>query len=275
VLMIHGLADYFFQTHVADHFAAGGWDVYGIDLRRFGRSLLSHQTPNFCRSIGDYYPELDAAAEFIRGQGARTLLVCGHSTGGLIAPLWAADRPAGTVDGLFLNSPFLQFPVPWFVRWPALAIVAAVPPRAGRVALPRRAAETYAVATHSSHGGEWSYDLSLKPAAGYPIRLGWLGAIREAHARVGRGLGLGIPVLVGSSGRSFEPRRDAEEAARRTDVVLKVADIERLSGRLGSAVTYVKFEDAMHDLTLSAPAVRAEVFRRLDSWATTSLVPPS
>ena len=66
VLYVHGFVDYFFQTHLADFFVEHGWDFYALDLRKYGRSLLPHQTPNFCRSLTDYYPELDEAARIIR-----------------------------------------------------------------------------------------------------------------------------------------------------------------------------------------------------------------
>jgi alpha-beta hydrolase superfamily lysophospholipase len=44
VLYVHGFNDYFFQTHLADFFAERGWDFYALDLRKYGRSLLPHQT---------------------------------------------------------------------------------------------------------------------------------------------------------------------------------------------------------------------------------------
>ncbi|GAB3943960.1 hypothetical protein GCM10027614_33380 [Micromonospora vulcania] len=121
VLYVHGFVDYFFQTHLADFFAERGWDFYALDLRKYGRSLLPHQTPNFCQDISDYFPELDAAAEIIRADhGHDTLLAMGHSTGGLIISLWAdARRDAGTVDGLVLNSPFFDLNAPWAVRRPS------------------------------------------------------------------------------------------------------------------------------------------------------------
>ncbi|WP_309140758.1 alpha/beta fold hydrolase [Micromonospora sp. M51] len=82
VLYVHGFVDYFFQTHLADFFAERGWDFYALDLRKYGRSLLPGQTPNFCHDISDYFPELDAAAEIIRkDDGHETLLAMGHSTG--------------------------------------------------------------------------------------------------------------------------------------------------------------------------------------------------
>src|ERR1700754_2803615 len=66
VLYVHGFVDYFFQTHLADFYVDRGWDFHALDLRRYGRSLLAHQTPNFCRSLTDYFPELDEAARIIR-----------------------------------------------------------------------------------------------------------------------------------------------------------------------------------------------------------------
>src|SRR5512139_2172496 len=93
VLYVHGLVDYFFQTHLADFYVERGWDFYALDLRKHGRSLLPHQTPNFCRSLTEYYPELNEAARIIRDEdGHTTLLVNAHSTGGLITSLWAHAR---------------------------------------------------------------------------------------------------------------------------------------------------------------------------------------
>jgi pimeloyl-ACP methyl ester carboxylesterase len=56
VLYIHGFVDYFFQTHLADFWCGHGYDFYAVDLRKYGRSLQPHQTPNFCQSLDEYYP---------------------------------------------------------------------------------------------------------------------------------------------------------------------------------------------------------------------------
>ncbi len=108
VLYVHGFVDYFFQTHLADFYVDRGWDFYAIDLRKYGRSLLPHQTPNFCRSLTEYFPELDEAARLIREiDGHDVLMVNAHSTGGLISPLWLhARRAANPVDGLFPDTPW-------------------------------------------------------------------------------------------------------------------------------------------------------------------------
>ena len=65
-----------------------------------------------------YDEEIDEAVRIIREEeGHDVLLVNGHSTGGLIAALWADRvRGKGVVQGLFLNSPFFEFNTPWLTR---------------------------------------------------------------------------------------------------------------------------------------------------------------
>ncbi len=93
VLHVHGFCDYFFQTATAEFFTALGFDFFALDLRKHGRSLLPHQTPNFCLDLAEYYADLDAALASIRERtGHSQVVISAHSTGGLIAPLWAADR---------------------------------------------------------------------------------------------------------------------------------------------------------------------------------------
>jgi alpha-beta hydrolase superfamily lysophospholipase len=45
VLHVHGFADYFFQTAYAEWWTERGYDFYALDLRKYGRSILPHQTP--------------------------------------------------------------------------------------------------------------------------------------------------------------------------------------------------------------------------------------
>jgi alpha-beta hydrolase superfamily lysophospholipase len=61
VLYVHGFADYFFQRHMAERFAAEGYAFYAIDLRKHGRSLRPHQHPNFCKSMLEYYADITRA----------------------------------------------------------------------------------------------------------------------------------------------------------------------------------------------------------------------
>ncbi|MGC4807095.1 alpha/beta hydrolase [Micromonospora sp. DT233] len=268
VLYVHGFVDYFFQTHVADFFAERGWDFYALDLRKYGRSLLAHQTPNFCHDLGDYFPELDAAAKIIRdGESHDTLLVMGHSTGGLITSLWAhARRDAGIVDGLVLNSPFFDINAPWLVRRPLAAAVCRLARRSPRRIVPAGLGNVYGESLHTQRRGEWTYDLAWKPLGGFPVRAGWLNAVRAGQRQLRAGLDIQVPVLLACSTRSFRGSKWHDSAAL-ADAVLDVEHMVRWAPRLGRHVTLARFDGGMHDLTLSGPAVREKVFAEVGRWA--------
>jgi len=271
VLYIHGYVDYFFQTHLAEFFTARGYDFYALDLRKYGRSLLAHQTPNFCRDVADYYPEIDEAVRIIRDEdGHDTLLVNGHSTGGLITALWADRvRGRGLVQGLFLNSPFLEFNEPWIIRHGVTPIVNVVGGRRPKQTMPQELGTTYGKSIHRDHLGEWDYDLAWKPLNGYKIHAGWVRAMRRAHKQAQPGLAIDVPVLLACSARSYRGR--SAEAAHDADSVLNVEDIAKYASRLGRDVAVVRIEGGKHDLTLSPPRARERLFAALDGWLRSTL----
>ena len=275
VLYVHGYVDYFFQTHLADFFVERGWDFYALDLRKYGRSLLAHQTPNFTRSLTEYYPELDEAARIIREvDGHDQLLVAGHSTGGLTTSLWAHSRQGqGIVDGLFLNSPFFDFNAPWVLRRPVMSALTTVAKRTPYRVLPLATLGLYGESLHTERRGEWTYNLDWKPLLGFPVRTGWLEAIRRGQRKLRAGLGIDVPVLVACSTRTFRGRAWTEDA-RITDTVLDVEHIARWAPRLGARVTIARFDGGMHDLTLSGKEVRTAVFQELGRWVDAFVPPP-
>lgn len=267
VLYVHGYVDYFFQTHLADFYLDHGFDFYAIDLRKHGRSLLAHQTPNFCLSLEEYFEDLDAAVALIRDRdGHDVVLVNGHSTGGLTVSLWAHRvRHDDVVDGLFLNSPFFDLTAPPWVRRtiaPALSGTGRWRPRA---ALPSKGSVAYGRSIHASMDGEWTFDLAWKPVPGFAIRTGWLRAVRAGHRQLRAGLDISVPILVACSTRSY-PRGAYRPDAQRADAVLNVADIARWSPHLGRLITLARIEDGVHDLTLSAAPVRTQLFDTVGRW---------
>jgi alpha-beta hydrolase superfamily lysophospholipase len=276
VLYVHGFVDYFFQTHLADFFVDRGWDFYAIDLRKYGRSLLPHQTPNFCRSLTEYFPELDEAVRLIRDRdGHDVLLVNAHSTGGLITPLWMhARRVDGLVDGLVLNSPFFDFNAAWLTRRPALAALAQVGRRRPYRVIRLAATTGYGRSLHADHNGEWRFDLTLKPLLGFGVRTGWLHAVREGHRLIRAGLDIQVPVLVASSAASLR-RGQTSDLINSTDAVLDVRHMAQWAPRLGRHVTLVRFDGGLHDLVLSAPPVRGKVFAELERWMGAYLPQPA
>jgi alpha-beta hydrolase superfamily lysophospholipase len=134
----------------------------------------------------------------------------------------------------------------------------------------------YGLSLHIDHYGEWTYELAWKPLGGFPLRYGWLAAIRTGQLRLHAGLSIDVPVLVGCSARSYRSLH-WHELARRTDTVLNVAHMIRWAPYLGRHVTTIRINGALHDLTLSAPAVRSVVFSELDRWTGTYAVaaPPA
>jgi alpha-beta hydrolase superfamily lysophospholipase len=265
VLYLHGFVDYFFQKHLADFYVERGYSFYALDLRKYGRSLLDHQTPNFARDMSDYFPEIDEAVRLIREDNDLVLLN-GHSTGGLVAAVWADRvRGQGLIDGLFLNSPFLQINVPAFVRGAVGPFVRGMARVRPKMVFPAGVSEAYVRSIHRDHDGEWEFDLTWKPARGFPVRVGWLAAIMRSQRRVRAGLDIDVPVLVMASTRSAHGRKGDLTAA---DGVLNADDIARWSTRLGPHVTCVRVDGGLHDLVLSPELVRTRVFDELDRWLT-------
>ncbi|WP_223263168.1 alpha/beta hydrolase [Arthrobacter sp. NamB2] len=266
VLYVHGFVDYFFQTHLADAWHDAGFDFYALDLRKYGRSLLEDQTPNYITSLEDYDEELDEAARIIReDERHEVLVVMGHSTGGLVTSLWAHRRRGqGIVDALVLNSPWFDLNASLFQRTVGTAAVhrlGTLRPRA----VVGKLGTAYGRYLHREGGGEWDYDLAWKPHGGFPVVAGWLRAIRRGHAELNRGLAIDCPVLVACSDATSDPAKEPGRISS-TDVVLDVAHIAGRAPRLGRLVTLVRIAGGIHDLALSPEPARSAFFSELARW---------
>ena len=265
VLYVHGFVDYFFQTHLADAWAADGYDFHALDLRKYGRSLRAHQTPNYCTDLSTYFEELDEAARVIR-ETHDTLVVMGHSTGGLITSYWAHERRGtGVVDALVLNSPWFDLNENWAtrvvasravdalaIRFPKRPIVGGLPPFYGR-------------SIHADHDGEWHYDLRWKPLHGFPVTAGFLRAVHRVQLKLARGFAIDCPVLVCTSAASGPSRRWSEQL-RTADCVLNVEHMVHRAPKLGSDVTIVQIPGGIHDLALSDEHARSRYFEEVSGW---------
>jgi alpha-beta hydrolase superfamily lysophospholipase len=253
VLYVHGFADYFFQRHMAERFAAEGYAFYALDLRKYGRSLRAYQHANFCKSLTEYYADISAALEVI---GAPVLLA-GHSMGGLVCSLYAHEGARrGQVQALWLNSPFFDWNAP---EWRKIQLYLAV--AAGRYCPflndPKAFRPEYTRALRS----EWEFDSALKPDYGFPLYYGWLGAITDGFEKLHRGLAIECPVLAMHSDQA--------------DVVLDWRQIARWSRTLGRNVTVLSFPGAWHDLVCSPGRIREEVFSALFAWAERAVALPA
>jgi alpha-beta hydrolase superfamily lysophospholipase len=265
VLYVHGFVDYFFHPHVADALAAAGQDLYGLDLRDYGRSIRPGRVPNDTRELAVYAEEIDAAVHLLRDSYEHVVLL-GHSTGGLVAALWAdARRGRGLVDAVVLNSPWLDLRGSRLERtvltWAIVGVIGRVAPDL----VVSHLAPHYGQALHAGTGGEWDYDLTWKPHEGFPVRAGFVRAIRRGHARVARGLAIDVPVLVATSDATGPDDRWHEDLLS-TDSVLDVADMHRLAPGLGADVTLVEVPGGAHDLALSPAPAREQYLREVTGW---------
>lgn len=267
VLHVHGFADYFFHTEYGAWWAERGHPMYALDLRKYGRSLRPHQSATYVADLDTYFEELDAAWQRITGRdGHRRVILSAHSTGGLVVALWADSRRPPELVGMFLNSPWLDLQGPPAVRTRAAGVALDVLGRRRPMSeLRREVSGYYARSLHADHDGEWTFDLTWKPLTSFPVRFGWLRAIRAGHARLQAGLTVPCPVLVLFSDRSTRPRTMNEDVFR-SDIVLDVDQIRRWSPSVGRHVTAIAVPGAVHDVVLSRRPARDRVYAELGRW---------
>ncbi|MDX2355609.1 alpha/beta hydrolase [Dietzia sp. PP-33] len=279
LLVVHGLSDYFFHTHLADFLAGRGIATYGVDLRKCGRSRRDGLTPHFVTDLERYDDELDQSLAVIEGDHpGLPVIVAAHSTGGLVVPLWLdrrRDRGAlGPVVGLVLNSPWFQLDVPDRVRPLLDPVIRTLGSARPYYQLPLKTSARYVVSTHIDHDGDFHFDTTLKPPGGVGVRAGWLAAVRRAQKRLQSGVHLPLPVLMlrstaswmGARGRDGEPDVD-------TDLILDVRSMERYADRVSDRVTDVPVAGARHDVFLSRADVLEVVFDHLGVWLDQILAP--
>ena len=264
VLHVHGFADYFFQTAAADFWVEHGYDFHALDLRKYGRSLRPHQTPNYVSDLATYHEELDLAlAEVLRDHDH--VVLSAHSTGGLTVPLWLHDR-GHRAAGVFLNAPWIDMHGDAFTRLMAMPTIQRIGAYQPMRPVPRTVSGAYARSLHKDHLGEWDFELAWKPLQSWPVYAGWIRAIRQGQARIARGLEVDAPILMLSSARSSQPTSDEDPDLMCTDVVLDVEQMRRRAARISRHVTIVQVPGALHDVTLSPEPARSRVFDELGRW---------
>lgn len=268
VLYVHGWSDYFFQKRLARFWTSRGARFFALDLRKYGRSLRPHQTPGYITDLATYDEDLAAALGVIDvgpDAGARSLVLMGHSTGGLILSLWASRHP-GIASALVLNSPWLEFQLG--VARPAIAPVVEL----GARFWPRDAAPQVDLGFYTRAQREvadpddpMDVDPAWRPEQSMAVHAAWLHAILAGHATVASGLHLTVPVCVLLSARTAIPSRWSEELTR-ADSVLVVDDIARASLKLGESVAVERIDGALHDVFLSRHEARDDAYGRLERW---------
>lgn len=265
-LYVHGFIDYFFHPHVADAVCEAGFDFYALDLRRYGRSLRGENRPNYCTSLDQYFVEISQAIEIaINEDGHDSVVLYGHSTGGLTASLYA-DRGEhrDKLSAVVLNSPFFEFAISRSQRR-MLAIAQLLGRFAPWLSDAKGLPPQYGQSIHNSERGEWSYDLRWKPIRGFPTYFGWARAIKRGHQQVQAGLSIQQPVLLMHSDASGGGSEWNDNFFSR-DIVLNVRDMRTYGPGLGRSVKLAEIPGAIHDIMLSRSPVREHALQTMVQW---------
>ena len=267
VLYIHGYNDYFFQEEMARRFNDENFNFYAVDLRKYGRSLLPEHYSFEVRNLDEYFAEIDSAVQVIKNEGNTEIVLVGHSTGGLITSLYCQSRKdALPVDALILNSPFLEWNFNALYRNFLIPIVAWLGKFLPDATLSdEKEPSAYGQSLLKEYHGEWSYNTAWKKLMAQGQRFGWVRAIDQGHAQVHKGLDIPCPILLMHSDKSTQAKSWTPDFAH-SDAVLNVEHIALYGKRLGRDVTEATIVDGMHDLILSRPDVRENVYKTMFDW---------
>ena len=266
VLYIHGFTDYFFQTEMADQFNQHGYDFYALDLRKYGRSKLPHQTLYYVRDLREYDAEITKSLQIIGQEQHDQVLLAGHSTGGLITTLYAAHYPNHPlIKALWANSPFYDFYKSIIEKKLGIPLLGKVGKYCPNIKFPSGLNPWYVPSLHKTFNGEWDFNLDWKPKSMPFVQLCFVHAIREGQKEIHKGVQLNIPMLMMHSHQSKFPKKWGLDA-QQSDVILDVEDMTHHAERIKGDVQTVSIQNGLHDLVLSAPPVRQKVYQDLFAW---------
>lgn len=270
VLYVHGFSDYFFNAEMGRKFSAEGYDFYAVDMRKYGRSLMPGQKIFGVSDLSEYFPDIEAALNEIRADGHTTIVLMGHSTGGLITSLFMKHHAPADVKALVLNSPFLSWNLPWFQRKIAVPAITLLSHFSPGLIIRQEKDPGYAYSLHKAYGGEWDYDRRLKPDVLPDVDAAWVAAIERGQRQLRHGANIDVPILLLHSNKSIA-KGDTRDQYRSADAILNVETLAAVGRRLGKDVTEVSIRGALHDVLLSTHSVREQAYHVIFNWLNTVL----
>lgn len=264
VLYLHGFIDYFFHPHVGQEFNENNFDFYALDLRKYGRSLLAHQHPNYCKNVEEYYEEISIAIQKIKSNSTAVHILA-HSTGALIACNYMNNgKNKHLVDSLILNSPFLNFNQSKVLKTFTATLANGISKIFNYAKVTGVIPPVYVQSIHKDYFGQWNFNLDWKPLKGFPAYFKWLKAMLEAQKKLNKST-IKVPVLVMHSSGSLKINKYSKDA-QLNDIVLNIEDMKRIGIKLGTNVTLQEIKDAQHDIFLSKDNVREVAFSKMFYW---------
>ena len=273
---VHGYTDYFFNTELADHFAARGFAFYALDLRKCGRSRRRGPDPALHHRPGQLRRGAGARAESSPPTPRRNGAACtAHSAGGLIVT--AVAGPA---------APARRAPRDAHRRrWCSTARVFDLhgpgdPAHRGDVGGTGRAGPAAQAARSSASRHQGGYGTTPAPRLRRRVRLQ---PGLEAARRVPRDVRLdqrdparACAAAPRARRRRAQPdpavgpqRRRSHPIPSRSSAATPCSTSRRSPGGPAASATappIVPITDAKHDVFLSLAEPRAAAYRELDGW---------
>eukprot|EP00036_Acanthoecidae_sp_10tr_P013602 CAMPEP_0206293804 /NCGR_PEP_ID=MMETSP0106_2-20121207/4325_1 /ASSEMBLY_ACC=CAM_ASM_000206 /TAXON_ID=81532 /ORGANISM="Acanthoeca-like sp., Strain 10tr" /LENGTH=838 /DNA_ID=CAMNT_0053724409 /DNA_START=240 /DNA_END=2753 /DNA_ORIENTATION=- len=250
LVWIPGRNDSFFHVHILDRLLEAGFDLHALDLRRCGRAqfsvdgervndeLLAHDSHDF----REYFEEIDATLKWLKnprdlpnstflvhggcGKVYENIVMYSHSTGGLVAALYGADRGGawrGAIDGFIFNSPFWTWNVAMYER--------VIIENASKVGIPPDVIlsegggpSMYAHMLHETYG----FGPELKNLRELSVTAGWCRAVTDVQTRLqNEELQLQKPTLVLTT--KADEVLDADDVKRKNAKMSKDGTVGRHS----------------------------------------------
>src|SRR3989338_6779522 len=248
VLYVHGYNDYFFQSELANWYNANGYHFYAVDLRKYVLSILSLHEKN------------------------TTVLLTGHSKGGLICTYYAQQQPNSPLfHGMFLNSPFFEFNESGFKRKIGVPFISKRALKKPNKLKKGGFTKWYGHSLHVSEHGQWDYNLTWKPHVPPLANYGLIRALHLAQLAIQNGDEITVPVIVIFSMKSVYPKKWSD-VLYEGDAILNVNDIQRISKLLNcKSMNTIQMDGLLHDVVLSPHEVKVEMYRKLGNWLKTQL----
>lgn len=268
ILYIHGYNDYFFQKEMGDRFVGERYNFYAIDLRKYGRSIMTGQTPYELHDVSEYFADIDAAMNQMMSDGNKSIILMGHSEGGLIAAYYLAKRRGlkYPIKAMILNSPFLDMNLSKVEEDYMLPVIAAYAKISKNTIVSNGGDNIYAKSLLKKYHGEWVFNTDWKTLISRPITSGWLAAIYNAQDFIKKGTDIKLPILLMRSDKSVNCHGEWNPSVNCGDAVLDVNDIHKYGLKLGPQVQEFVVKDAIHDVLLSRKPVRDAVYINIFKW---------
>ncbi|MEG0011205.1 MAG: alpha/beta hydrolase [Muribaculaceae bacterium] len=267
ILYVHGYNDYFFQEEMGDRFIDSCYNFYAIDLRKYGRSLMPGQRAFEVRDIAEYYADIDSALNIIVKDGNKSIILMGHSTGGLTLSSYMATQKGGKypIKGLILNSPFLDMNLGKFTENVLIPVVSWYSKISKGTNISQGDSNAYAQSLLKKYHGEWNYNVNWKKEISPDVTSGWIGAIHNAQKNIQKGSDIKVPILLMHSAKSVWSDSWSPEH-NNGDVVLDVNDISKYGRKLGRNYHELNVHGGIHDLMLSRKPVREALYNSIFKW---------